>query len=173
MTILTFFGGCKNDIAKVNSLIDKHKQPLEQSFNMHLYYSVGGNIKYEFIFPKVNKYKTPETYLESPDGFEIIGYDEQHEKDVTLTAKYGVNYEDRKLMEAKNNVVITNFKKNEIIETEHLVWDMNKHIIYSNSQIKQTKSDGSVYLGQGFESDENLQKYTILKPEIIIYAEEK
>ena len=89
-----------------------------------------------------------------------------------LTALYGVNWENKKIMEAKRNVVITNFETGEIIETEHLVWDVDKKLIYSNTQIKQTKADGSVYIGKRFESDESLSKYTIYNPELLFYENE-
>jgi LPS export ABC transporter protein LptC len=169
--ILTVFS-CKNDISVVNSLSIKEKSPTEIAIKMHLYFSESGKVKNEFIFEEMNKYAEPEPYLEYPKGVELISYDENNQKEITLTANYGISYEERNIMEAKYNVVITNFQTGEIIETEHLVWDMDKHLIYSNTQTKQTKSDGSIYIGDRFESDETLSKYTIFNPQIIFYAEE-
>jgi LPS export ABC transporter protein LptC len=171
--IILTFSNCKNDISVVNSLSIKEKSPTETATKMHLYFSEFGKVKNEFIFEEMNKYTDPEPYMEYPKGVKLISYDENKQKEITLTANYGINYEERNLMEAKYNVVITNFKTGEIIETEHLVWDMDKHLIYSNTQTKQTKSDGSIYIGDRFESDETLSKYTIFNPQIIIYAEEE
>ena len=171
-TTLLLFSGCKNDISVVKSLTIKEKSPTETATKMHLYFSEGGIVRNEFIFEEMNKYELPEPYVEYPKGVEACSYNENREKEVTLTANYGKNYEAKKIMEVKYNVVITNHKTGEIIETEHLVWDMDKQFIYSNTQIKQTKPDGSVYIGDRFESDETMSKYTIFNPQIIRYADE-
>jgi LPS export ABC transporter protein LptC len=171
--IIGIFSNCNNDISVVNSLTVKEKSPTETATKMHLYFSEFGMVKNEFIIEEMNKYNEPEIYTEYPKGIELISYDANRDKEITLTANYGVSYEERNMMEAKYNVVITNFKTGEIIETEHLLWDMDKHLIYSNTQTKQTKADGSIYIGDRFESDETLSRYTIFNPQIILYAEEE
>ena len=50
-----------------------------------------------------------EKYYESPNSFEVITYDELGNKNISLTADYGISYQEKKIMEAKRNVVITNF----------------------------------------------------------------
>ena len=39
------------------------------------------------------------------------------------------------------------------------------------TQTRQTRPDGSVYIGESFESDESFEHYTIVKPEMVIYEE--
>ena len=171
--IAVFCFSCKNDIAEVNSLTSKNNTADETSTHLHLYSTVSGTLKYEFIFEKLLHYTSPEPYYESPKAFEVISYDENGEKELSLSADYGVNYEEKGIMEAKRNVIITNMNTQEVIETEHLIWNTKEHLIYSTSQIKQTKPDGSVYIGDRFESDEKMEKYTVYNPKIIFYAEEE
>lgn len=166
------FLSCKNDISVVKSLTIKEKSPVESGTGMHLYYSQNASVKNEFFFEELNKYTLPENYMEYPKGVKIISYDENKEKEMSLTANYAIDYQDRKFMEAKYNVVITNFGKGDIIETEHLIWDMNKKIIYSQTQTKQIKTDGSVYIGTGFESNESFTKYSVFNPVIVQYSDE-
>ncbi|MCL2131867.1 MAG: LPS export ABC transporter periplasmic protein LptC [Lentimicrobiaceae bacterium] len=165
--------GCRNDISVVNSLTMKEKSPEEVMENIHFFLSKEGVIEQEFLIDKLNKYAYPERYLECPDGFEIIAYRTDKTRRISLKGDYGVSYEDRRIMEAKRNVVITNFITGEIIETEHLVWDMNKKLIYSNVQIKQTQPDGSVYIGERFESNEDMSKYTVFRPHLVTYDKEE
>ena len=172
VAILVLFSGCKNDISVVKSLTEEDKAPASTATQMHLYMSELGSVKNELLFKEMLKYEKPEIYTEYPKGVEIVMYDVEGQKETSLTANYAIDYEDRKIREAKYNVVITNFKTGEIIETEHLIWDQNKELIYSNTQIKQTKPDGSVQIGERFESNESFTKYTIFKPVIIQYAEE-
>jgi len=164
--------GCKNDISVVKSLTIKEKSPTETGKKMHLYFSEAGEVRNELLFEEMNKYEYPEPYYEYPKGLEVITLGVNGEIETTLTANYGINYEGKKMVEVRYNVVITNYKTGEIIETEQLVWDMDKRLIYSNTQIKQTKPDGSIFIGERFESDESFSKYTIFKPQIIRYAEE-
>ena len=166
-----WFHACQNDVNEVVLFSEKSKIPVEQSTDLHIYYSIEGKVQYEFKLPKVNRFKEPESYLEAIEGFEIIVYDDSNRKETILTAEYGVNYEERNMMEARNHVVITKCQTGEVIETERLVWDKSKRLIYSTSQIKQTRPDGSIYLGTSFESDESLQKYTIRNPQIVMYAD--
>ncbi|NLJ82777.1 MAG: LPS export ABC transporter periplasmic protein LptC [Bacteroidales bacterium] len=173
MLTIVFFSGCKNDISVVNQLFKDQTAPDEISKNLHLYISQGGKVTHEFKTPLLHTYRTPtKSYQECPEGVEVITYDESQQKISKLSALYGINHEDDKIMEAKNNVVITNFQTGEIIETEHLIWDVEKKMIYSNTQIKQTKSDGSIYMGKKFESDESLSKYTIYNPQLMFYEDE-
>lgn len=171
--IIVLFQGCKNDISVVKSLTIKEKSPTESGRELHLYYSQHASVKNELFFEEINKYATPENYQEFPRGVKIITYNDDNEKEMSLTANYAIDYEDRKFMEAKYNVVITNFEKGDIVETEHLIWDMNKQMIYSKTQTKQIKPDGSVYIGTGFESNESFTKYTIFNPVIVQYAGEE
>jgi len=169
--IILLLSGCKNDISVVKSLTIKEKSPTEKATNMHLYFSESGVVRNEFLFAEMNKYTVPESYIEYPKGLKVTTYDEDKAKEITLTANYGINYEDKKQIEVKYNVVIINHKTGETIETEHLVWDMDKHIIYSNTQTKRTKPNGDIEIGERFESDETMSKYTIFKPHLIYAAD--
>ncbi|MDD2687395.1 MAG: LPS export ABC transporter periplasmic protein LptC [Bacteroidales bacterium] len=169
-TILCFTS-CKNDIAVVNQLLQGDTIPDEIAKNIHMYISEGGIVTHEFKAAVLYTYHKHKTYQECPKGFEIITF-KNKKKQSKLTALYGINYEDEKKMEAKRKVVITNFETGEIIETEHLIWDIEKKLIYSNTQIKQTKSDGSIYMGERFESDEALSKYVIYNARLVFYENE-
>ncbi len=169
---IVFLFACSNDIAVVNQIFKNETGPDEISKDIHLYVSQEAVVTHEFKTPLLHTYQGENPRQECPEGIEIITYTRGKSKVSKLTALYGVNWENKKIMEAKRNVVITNFETGEIIETEHLVWDVDKKLIYSNTQIKQTKTDGSVYIGKRFESDESLSKYTIYNPELLFYENE-
>jgi LPS export ABC transporter protein LptC len=170
---IVFFISCKNDIAIVNKMFKNQEVPDEVSKDIHLYISQAGKVTHEFKTPLLYTFhSSTKSYQECPKGIEVITYGENKQKISKLSALYGINHEEEKIMEAKGNVVITNYQTGEIIETEHLIWDINKKLIYSNTQIKQTKADGSIYMGKKFESDESLSKYTIYNPQLMFYENE-
>ena len=75
-------------------------------------------------------------------------------------------------MEARHNVVLKNLKKNEIIETEQIIWDKNKRKIFSEKEVRYIKSDGSVSIGDGFDADERFSKYSVWNPRGEIVTDE-
>lgn len=166
------FLSCKNDMAVVNKLFEGDTIPDEIAKNIHVFISQAGTVTHEFKAPVLYTFHKQTTYQECPKGIEIITYGPNKQKQSKLTALYGINRESENRMEAKHKVVITNFETGEIIETEHLIWDVEKKLIYSDTQIKQTKADGSIYMGDRFESDESLSKYVIFNARLLFYENE-
>lgn len=171
--IAVFCHACKNDISVVQSLTSKEKSPDEKSTQLHLYSTENGQTKYELFFEEIDHYTQPEKYYLSTKPFQVDVFDEEGNRTLTLTADFGINYEVKRMMIAKRNVVIHNWNTGDVIETEQLIWDMNTHRVYSNTQIKQTKKDGSVYIGDGFTSDEKMESYMVTNPVIIYYTKEE
>ena len=94
------------------------------------------------------------------EGFKIIFLDSVLNPKSQITANYGISFEKKKIMEAKNNVVVKNIEKGEQLDTEHLVWDRNKKTIYSEVFVKITRDEEVIY-GDGLISDQNFEYYKI------------
>ena len=75
------------------------------------------------------------------------------------TAKY---YTRRKMWELRKNVKIINLRGDKF-ETSLLYWDQLSRRIYSDSFIRIEKDD-KIWTGYGFESNEQMTIYKILKP---------
>jgi LPS export ABC transporter protein LptC len=163
---------CKNDIAKVNSLTAVDKQPDEQAKDISVIYSDSGKVQFVLTSKVMNKFINNDSYIEFPKGIKLVSYDESGVAKTTLTANYAISYEARKSMEARSKVLIINHLNEEIIETEHIVWDQLKNIIYSDVSVKRTNKSGVMY-GDGFDADETFSKYTIRNPRITMFIEER
>ncbi|MEI6346401.1 MAG: LPS export ABC transporter periplasmic protein LptC [Bacteroidota bacterium] len=170
MAIITF--GCKNDIAKVNSLTAVDKKPDEQAKNVSVIYSDSGKVLFVLTSDLMNKFINNDPYIEFPKGIKLASFDENGVQKTTLTANYAISYDARKSMEARSKVVIKNHQNDEIIETEHIVWDQLKNTIYSDVFVKRTNPTGVMY-GDGFDADETFSKYTIRNPRATFYFEER
>ena len=66
-------------------------------------------------------------------------------------------------MEAKNNVVIIDYKKGDTIYTESIVWDQNRRTISSNVAVKRVNKSDILY-GDGFDADDSFNNYIIRRP---------
>ena len=168
---ITCFCACQNDEAVIKDLCRRESGPSEITENLLVYVSRSGSLLYEFSAPLYQVYEYPKPMEVTPKGLQVIGFNAQQDTTVMMTADYGIHRENERTMEAKRHVVIRNLETGEVVETEHIVWDMDAHRVYSNTQTKQIRPDGSVYIGESFESDEQFEHYTIVKPKMVIYEE--
>ena len=159
------FISCKKDEFSKDKRLSYHgKYPDESTTELHLTFSDSGRLNYEINTPILNKYSENDTYMDCPEGIEIISYDIYGEPEAMLTADYALNAEREMRMEAQHNVVITNLKKGDTIKTEKIIWDKKLRRIYSDVPVRQIRADGTIYKGDGFDADEKFTRYTVRNP---------
>ena len=147
--------------------------PLEITYDIELTYSDSGVRQAYLEGPVMTRNDPDNPVIEFPDGFKVIFFDSVKNPKSEITARYGIMYESEKKMEAKNNVIVKNIAKGEMLETEHLIWDRKNGIIYSEVFIKITKPE-QVLFGDGLKSDQNFEFYEIQNPsgELSIYPDD-
>ena len=65
-------------------------------------------------------------------------------------------------MDARDNVVVINVE-GDTLYTEHLIWDGEKEIIFTDDPVEiRTKDD--IIFGDGLEANQSFTKYTIKNP---------
>jgi LPS export ABC transporter protein LptC len=90
--------------------------------------------------------------------------------EANIKADTAYYYEKQKLWKLMGNVVIRNLK-GEKFNTELLYWDQNTEKVYSDRFIRIEQPD-RIITGRGFDSNQQMTKYTIHKPEGIFYLED-
>jgi LPS export ABC transporter protein LptC len=163
LIIVFVFTSCKNDIKKLTSLAMIEETPVQWLKNAELIYSDSGEVQMILKTPLINRYLGDNPYNEFPKGIIATFYNSKGKIISWLTANYAISFEKKKTIEAKNDVVFVNTENNEKLNTEHLIWDQRKAMIYSDKFVKITTKD-EVLLGEGFESDEAFNKWTIKNP---------
>ena len=162
-SLIIMLFACENDIKVITSLSQVDSLPYEQARDIEVYYSDSGRLRAYLESPLMKNYEKTNAYVEFPEGFKVIFYGSDLKPKSEITAKYGIRYEKTKIMEAKNNVIVRNIDKNEQLNTEYLIWDENKRIIYSEVFVKITRADEVLY-GDGLTSDQDFENYTIKNP---------
>jgi hypothetical protein len=56
---------------------------------------------------------------------------------------------------AQKAILSRKIQRNEILNTEYLVWDQKKKIIFSDKKVQVTTPNDIIF-GEGFESDETI-----------------
>ena len=112
-------------------------------------------------------------YREFRKGIRITMFEDDSLSTVsaTLTANYAIFYEDRKLWEAKGDVVAVN-KDGRRLYTSQLFWNQATHRVYSNVDSKLVDGD-EVHHCEGFESDEQMKDWTYRKLKGVTYVNEE
>jgi LPS export ABC transporter protein LptC len=159
---MTMLFSCENDIRKVNLVTASDSIPTSTVKNIDLIRSISGKVVMELTAPLLKTYLGDDPYTEFPKGMKILFFDSLMNITSQLTAEYGISYDKRKIMEARTNVVVVNNNRHEQVNTEQLTWNQNNRKIYSDKFVKITTPE-KIILGEGFDSDETMENYTIKK----------
>lgn len=166
LTLVCFFFAlffsCENDIKVINTIGNKDFLPIESAKDVETIYSDSGRVVMLLKAPQLDRYAGEKNYVEMPKGVSLFFYDSLMNVKSHLTANYAISYEKEKIMEARNNVVVVNEKK-EQLNTEHLVWDEKKGLIYSDKFVK-INTGKEILMGEGLESDERFDRWKIKHP---------
>ena len=134
----------------------------EYSEDLSVVMSQNGRRSYHFVTPLLEGYSLArEPYREFRKGVKITTYqnDSLTTVDAVLTANYAIYYENRELWEAKGNVRGHNAGGNHLY-TQQLFWNARTKKIYSNVDSKIVQNNGrDVFIGEGFESDEEFKDW--------------
>ncbi|MFH1120596.1 MAG: LPS export ABC transporter periplasmic protein LptC [Bacteroidota bacterium] len=166
---------CNNDLNEVNLLNQPDTTPSMFARNVSIAESEFGRIKYNLTAAFLKRSELPgkATSTIFPEGFRVVFFDSlQPDKIRTeITAEYGLDDESKRIMEARTNVIVINHLKGEKLNTERLVWDKNTRKVYSDKFVTITTPDKIIY-GEGMESDEKFERWTIKKPRGEMYINE-
>ena len=106
--------------------------------------------------------KAEPPYQEFPYGIYLEQFDEQLEVKASLKADYGHYNETEQIWFLRGNVHALN-RKGEQFDSPRMFWSQKTHRVYSDTIIHITR-ETSIISGVGFDSNEEMSKYTILHP---------
>ena len=150
---------CSNSLEEAKLIVSRANVNIEKGKNVQINYSDNGVVRIQASGKTVTRYNTEKPYLEFSDGIQILFFDQNHQIESKLTARYATAIENSKSMTARDSVVVIN-NKGEQLNTDELIWDEDKKTIYSNSFVKITTADEIIY-GNGMVANENFSDYTI------------
>ncbi len=148
---------CKAKTTAAEESMDAVKT--EESENLTIVMSENGRKSYLFTAPLLEGYTLGrDPYREFRKGISITTYQDDSLTTVNtvLVANYAIYYENRKLWEAKGDVVVTKHDGSRLY-TQQLFWNSITKRIYSNVDTKLV-SDTDEVIGEGFESDEEMNE---------------
>lgn len=106
--------------------------------------------------------RTDTPYQEFPEGIYLEQFDTDLKVQASLKADYAYYDENAQQWLLRGNVHALN-RKGEEFDTPEMKWDQKTHRVYSDTSIYITR-ETSIIEGVGFDSNEEMSKYTILNP---------
>ena len=162
--------GCENNIERIKAFGSPENLPIVEGSNFETMFTDSGEVRFYLKAPKLLQFDTDGiTYLEFPEGIELIKYDENQNVISSITADYAKKFEKEEKWEAKNNVVATNVQ-GDTLKTEHLIWEEKEEKIYTEEFVRIIRPD-QIITGIGFQSDQSLLNWRIKNPRGTIYID--
>jgi LPS export ABC transporter protein LptC len=160
-TCLLLLSACANDLKDVMAIPSNKLSPTQTGDSITMLYTDSAQLK---IMLKANRLlmfdkNVSEPFTVMPKGVFVTFFDEEEKITSTLKANYGIRYEHSKRMEVKYDVEVVN-KEGKKMNTEHLIWDEQRKLIYTKADIKITTAT-EIIMGKGFTSNQDFTKYEI------------
>jgi len=150
---------CKNDIKEIEALTGESNLPIQTTFNAQFDYTEKGILKNRLSAARLDRYEGEDARIEVSGGLVVFIYDSLGNLEAELSANNGLFIEEKRILEAREDVVLKNMK-GEQLNTEELIWYQDSSKIVTNKYVKITRQDG-VLFGKGLETDERFSRYTI------------
>ena len=154
---------CHKEEEQTRYLVEREQMPVLRTDSVNTLISDSGITRYRIEAPEWLIFdKTEPPYQEFPQGIYLEQFDEDLSVQASLKADYAYYNENEQIWTLRGNVHSLN-RKGEQFDTQELIWNQQEHRVWSDSAIHITR-ETSIIEGIGFESNEEMSKYTILNP---------
>lgn len=160
--ILAMLFSCENEMRQIQILTVQDTLPTESVENMVLHYTDSGFLKAVLKSPELQKFGGDEPYMLFPKGIHVFFYDSLSSLVSEIKSDYAINYEKKKLMEVRKNVIIYDHKNAKELLTEVLFWDQDKHTIFNNAFVT-IKENGQIMHGDSMRASESLDRFELFQ----------
>ena len=141
LPIIILLVSCSKEPQTAETIKIAPDDPAMSAKNIEVFFSDSGKVQVKLTSPLMNRYSGESPYTEFPDGFKVFMFDSLNHVTSTITGNRGRRSDLARIMEAWGNVVVRNEIKNEQMNTEHLIWDENRHKIFSDVKVKIIRPD--------------------------------
>ncbi len=113
-------------VEQIEKYLTKKKFPIESGKDIVFIYSDSAIIRARLTTPVMDKYFDKETTVIMPEGLKVTFFNKQSKPSSFLSANYGTQHVEKKIIEVSDSVVVVTLK-GDTLTTEHLVWDERKN----------------------------------------------
>jgi LPS export ABC transporter protein LptC len=159
MAMVALFS-CENNIKVVQQINAEDTLAELTATNIQYVRTDSGRRQLMLTSPLMLKFGGDKPYTEFPKGFQVEFFDTLGNVVSNIRAGYGIRWERKGLLLSRKHVVVNNLKTHEQLQTEELVWNERKHLIYAPVFVKITSPDRIIF-GDSLVANENFTQRTI------------
>ena len=164
LLVLVIAGCRRRDVRlRADAVTDRAAMAVLEASDVTTIISDSGVVRYRIKAQTWKVYDKADTpYWEFPDGIYLEKFNTELEPDASIESDYAFYNEPAQRWMLRGNVKALNLE-GEQFETPLLFWDQKSESIYYDSSIVITR-EASIIQGVGFRSNQEMTKYTILRP---------
>lgn len=164
LALAMFFSSCrKSEVKQAAESLPREQIAALITDSVTTLISDSGITRYRIETPQWLVFdKTEPPYQEFPKGIYLEQFDADLNVQASLKSDYAYYDETAQQWTLRGHVHALNLK-GEQFDTEELIWQQKTHRIFSDSSIIITRAK-NIIEGVGFDSNEDMSKYTILNP---------
>ena len=159
--LVLIFVSCSNDPKLVQEFVSSEVLPIEKIEGAEMLHTENGKLKVKIVATTIERFNNQQPQLVFSNHLVVYFYNDSTLVQSTLKAEYAEINDKKKLMTAKENVILTNITGKKL-ETEELIWDEKNNKIYTDKKVKITTGK-EVIEGEGFVSNADFTEYSISK----------
>ncbi|MBR4118476.1 MAG: LPS export ABC transporter periplasmic protein LptC [Bacteroidales bacterium] len=162
LLMIIMFSCGKDNKEVIEAFADPNEVPTIYSKDVSTLISDSGVTRYRVVAPDWYMYEnseTPRWYF--PRGIYLETFDDDYNVAAFLEGDTAIFYKNQRLWEIRGDVKMAN-TNDERFFTEQLFWSQDAKKIYSDTIIHIERGD-RIIEGLGFESNQNMTRYKILK----------
>jgi len=166
--VLFVLSSCKKE--PTEDPIDPTATPIQVVKNMKVVQTVNGGVEMRMHAPEMRKYSyivdsVEVNYDLYTGGFSVNAFTPDGELETRITSKEAkhITTDGKEQWLAYGDVIITNYIKQESMESDTVYWDRQEQKIYTNCYVRLSSPQGMMQ-GYGMESDEMARNAILLKP---------
>lgn len=162
---------CGNPTSVIQQLASDDTLSGIVAYDVVFYRSDSGFVQVELTAPVMSRQGSDTSFIEFPQGFHATIFDKNHRVSSVISADYGINRTDQKIVEALGNVSVENQQQGQSMYSDKLYWYQDSKMIYTRSKVRIVMPDKDI-TGDSLEAFENFDEYTIYNGKATFEVEE-
>ena len=142
------------------------------AYDIVYYRSDSGIVQVELTAPMMVRLESDSSYLEFPKGFHANVLNNDHEIVSEISADYGINRTEERVVVAIGNVSVENHEKGQSMYSDSLFWYQDTKMIYTRSKVRIVMPDKDI-VGDSLVAGEGFDEYTIYNGKAVFEVEDE
>ena len=142
------------------------------AYDIVYYRSDSGIVQVELTAPMMVRMESDSSYLEFPKGFHANVLNNDHEIVSEISADYGINRSEERIVVAIGNVSVENHEKGQSMYSDSLFWYQDTKMIYTRSKVRIVMPDKDI-VGDSLVAGEGFDEYTIYNGKAVFEVEDE